>query len=125
MQAEPFDSEADTEKMSTHSDTSSALSVSVPIATEELDVEKTASRGTQGSRRSAGLNRVITSAYDWTGSDDPGDPLNWSIGKKVYHTIVPGLQAFVITFGSSVYTPSKNRQIPLFSTSDLLIIDTP
>lgn len=115
VQAEPYDSEADTEKMSTHSDTSSALSAPVPVATTELDIEKTASRATQGSRRSAGLTRTITSAYDWTGDDDPDNPLNWSVGKKIYHTLVPGLQAFVVTFGSSVYTPSKNGpKLPVF-----------
>lgn len=107
MQGEHFDSDAETEKMSAPSDSASALSVPVPMATTELDLEKTTSRGTQGSRHGAALNRTITSAYDWTGSDDPDDPLNWSLASKIYHTVIPGLQAFVVTFGSSVYTPSK------------------
>lgn len=108
MQTEPYESDADTEKMSAESDSNSALSVPLPpIETTQLDIEKTTSRNTQGSRRAdAELSRTITSAYDWNGPDDPEDPLNWSTGKKIYHTVVPGLQAFVVTFGSSVYTPS-------------------
>jgi len=107
MQGEHSDSDLETEKMSVPSDSNSAVSVSVPIAPATLDLEKSISRETRGSRHGTALDRTITSAYDWTGPDDPDDPLNWTLGSKIYHTVIPGLQAFVVTFGSSVYTPSK------------------
>lgn len=125
MQATPYESDADTEKMSAESDSTSAHSVPLPpLETTQLDIEKTASRGTQGSGRpDPALTRVITSAYDWTGADDPDDPLNWSTASKIYHTVVPGLQAFVVTFGSSVYTPSEwPNEIPC-ANNDLIITD--
>jgi len=27
-------------------------------------------------------------ALDWDGLDDPANPLNWSSGKKTYHTVI-------------------------------------
>ncbi|TVY83941.1 Polyamine transporter [Lachnellula suecica] len=55
--------------------------------------------------KSAELTRTLT-AQDWTGPDDPENPRNWPFGKKVFHTIVPALLAFVVSIGSSIYTPA-------------------
>ncbi|KAF2399651.1 putative bicyclomycin resistance protein [Trichodelitschia bisporula] len=49
--------------------------------------------------------RHVTTAQDWDGLDDPENPMNWPLGLKIYHTIIPALLAFVVTFGSSVYSP--------------------
>lgn len=34
-------------------------------------------------------------AHDWWGPDDPGNPQNWSSGKKIYHSIVPPAVGFL------------------------------
>lgn len=52
--------------------------------------------------RSPATEPVVT-AQDWTGPDDPECPLNWSLGKKVYLTIVPSLYCFTATLASSIY----------------------
>ncbi|KAE8838398.1 hypothetical protein PTNB73_03586 [Pyrenophora teres f. teres] len=43
---------------------------------------------------------------DWTGPNDPENPHNWGIWKRVYHATIPALFGFAVTFGTSVYTPS-------------------
>ncbi|PWO21536.1 hypothetical protein PtrARCrB10_09943, partial [Pyrenophora tritici-repentis] len=43
---------------------------------------------------------------DWTGLDDPDNPHNWGIWKRVYHATIPALFGFTVTFGTSVYSPS-------------------
>ena len=47
------------------------------------------------------LQRTVT-AQDWTGPDDPENPLNWPLWQRIYHTTVPGLFGFAVTLGSSV-----------------------
>lgn len=37
---------------------------------------------------------IVPTLPDWDGPDDPGDPRNWPMWKKVYHTIVVGLIGF-------------------------------
>nr|POE99414.1 hypothetical protein CFP56_52806 [Quercus suber] len=37
----------------------------------------------------------LTSATDWTGKDDSGNPLNWPLWKKLYHTAIPTSIAFL------------------------------
>ena len=102
----------DSDKMETSSDTSSSSSpsISVPIQQTNLDLEKTTSTGTCRTNQSRISNRDVRTAQDWDGPDDPDNPLNWSTRKKAYHTLVPALQAFTITFGSSVYSPSTLNQ---------------
>jgi hypothetical protein len=36
------------------------------------------------------------SSQDWDGPDDPGNPLNWSPWKKVYHTTMVGFLCFTM-----------------------------
>ncbi|OQV08629.1 hypothetical protein CLAIMM_12870 [Cladophialophora immunda] len=97
---------AETEKMGeSDSDSSSVHSLPVPIATIQPDLEKTASKASHRTSRSGRSNHVPTTAQDWDGEDDPDNPLNWPLPIKIYHTLVPALQCFTITFGSSVYTP--------------------
>ncbi|OAP65326.1 hypothetical protein AYL99_01298 [Fonsecaea erecta] len=97
----------ETEKMDgTDSDSSSVHSLPVPVVTPHADLEKTTTKASQRTSRSGHSNHVPTTAQDWDGEDDPDNPLNWPVLIKIYHTLVPALQCFTITFGSSVYTPS-------------------
>lgn len=49
--------------------------------------------------------RSTTTAEDWDGPDDPGNPMNWPMWDRIYHTVIPGLFGFTVTFGTSVYSP--------------------
>ena len=62
------------------------------------------------------IARVVT-ALDWTGPDDPENPRNWPLWQKIYHTIIPGLFAFVVTFSSSIYTPGYPEVMTKFNVS--------
>ncbi|RMZ67594.1 MFS multidrug resistance transporter [Pyrenophora seminiperda CCB06] len=43
---------------------------------------------------------------DWTSPTDPSNPHNWPLPQRIYHVLIPALFGFVVTFGTSIYTPS-------------------
>jgi len=99
--ADQYTSGEDAEKVSPPSESdassSSSQAVSVPIATTELDLEKTASKASQRTQRSGRADpRTPTVVQDWDGVDDPDNPLNWPTAKKIYHTLIPALQCFTM-----------------------------
>jgi len=59
----------------------------------------------------------VSPAQDWTGPDDPDNPRNWPISKRIFHTIPPALFAFATTFGSSVYAPAAHDIMIRFHVS--------
>lgn len=81
--------------------------------TADVDLEKEAERDVEDLPPTT---RVVT-AQDWTGPDDPENPQNWSILLRAYHTVPPALFAFVVTFGSSVYTPATHQIMERFHVS--------
>ena len=51
---------------------------------------------TQYTQHSApAVHRVVT-AQDWIGPDDPENPHNWPLWKRIWHTVPPGLFAFSV-----------------------------
>ncbi|KAF2202288.1 MFS general substrate transporter [Delitschia confertaspora ATCC 74209] len=46
---------------------------------------------------------------DWDGPNDPDNPRNWSLWQRTYHTAVPSVMCFIVSFGTSVYTPSVSE----------------
>jgi MFS family permease len=56
-----------------------------------------------------GLEKVYTSAKDWDGPDDKGNPRNWPIWKRAYHSGVTALLSFVVTYGTSAYSPGISK----------------
>ncbi|KAI4942640.1 hypothetical protein J4E91_009809 [Alternaria rosae] len=61
------------------------------------------------SERPATENASFTSPInpmDWNDPEDPDNPHNWPTWKLVYHTMIPALFGFTVTFGTSVYTPA-------------------
>lgn len=38
----------------------------------------------------------IRTAQDWDGPDDPENPMNWPVWKKVYHTTMVGFLCFTM-----------------------------
>jgi len=59
----------------------------------------------------------VSAAQDWTGPNDPDNPRNWPIPKRVFHTIPPAFFAFATTFGSSVYAPAAHDIMATFHVS--------
>lgn len=57
------------------------------------------------------------SAKDWNGPGDDGNPQNWPLVKKLYHTFIPTSIAFLCPFGSSVYTPGDKQVMAEFGVS--------
>jgi MFS family permease len=42
---------------------------------------------------------------DWDGPNDPANPKTWSMGLRVYHTLLPALYGFSVSIGTSLYSP--------------------
>ncbi|RMZ83346.1 hypothetical protein DV737_g1692, partial [Chaetothyriales sp. CBS 132003] len=88
-----------------------------PAAAKIADLEKAETQNTHRSARSQGPAQRITTAQDWTGPDDPGNPLIWSMGWKAYTMAMISLQAFTSTFGSSVISPGAREIAQRFRVS--------
>lgn len=86
----------------------------VDVAEKGLGI--TAEDGPEIPDKANALGRIVT-AQDWTGPDDPEDPVNWPMAQRVYHTIIPGLFGFAVTLGSSVYTPGYPEVEKRFNVS--------
>ena len=67
------------------------------------------------------LQKTVT-AQDWTGPDDPENPRNWPLWQRVYHATVPGLFGFVVTFGTSTYTPGLSQVMEEFHVSSTVAL---
>ena len=85
----------------------------------EYDLEKATTHGSHGNHEPA--TRIATAA-DWTGPDDPGNPLTWSIWQKAYQTLAIGSLAFAVTAGSSLITPSVPEIAEHFGVSRVVAI---
>lgn len=82
---------------------------------EQHDLEKaTTQHSNRGHHEPA--TRVVT-AVDWTGPDDPGNPHNWSLLKRCYHTFAVGAISFAVTAGSSLITPAIPQVAETFGVS--------
>ncbi|CAF9925029.1 MAG: hypothetical protein ALECFALPRED_002885 [Alectoria fallacina] len=67
------------------------------------------------------LTQTVT-AQDWSGPDDPENPHNWPMWLRIYHTIAPGLFAFAVTLGSSIYAPGFPEVEKKFNVSSTVAI---
>ena len=74
--------------------TSESSSIQEPekIHTKEHDVSRSA---TNHDVEGTPMRRVVT-AQDWTGPDDPENPHNWPLWKRIWHTVPPALFAFIV-----------------------------
>ncbi|KAG0641471.1 MFS multidrug transporter-like protein [Tuber brumale] len=53
----------------------------------------------------------------WDGPNDPENPRSWPMFKKCYHTLVPALFSFAVTYGTSICTPGVPQIISHFHVS--------
>lgn len=85
----------------------------------EHDLEKATTQASTSKHEPA--TRIVT-AVDWTGPDDPENPLIWPLWKKAYQTIAIGSLAFSVTAGSSLITPSTPEIAEHFGVSRVVAI---
>ncbi|MCJ1431239.1 hypothetical protein MMC27_000590 [Xylographa pallens] len=85
-------------------------------------MSSTATQDLEKDGTSSDSNTPLMVLKDWDGQDDPGNPKNWSFGTKVYATAVPALFAFVVTFGTSVYSAGLEQVMEQFNTSQTVAI---
>ena len=98
-------------------ETSFQLLISLQRKTlERFDTNKSAQREQQ-----TGLAKTVT-AQDWTGPDDPENPQNWPLWQRIYHTTIPALYGFAVTFASSVYSPAVPEVAEKFGVSSTVAL---
>lgn len=65
---------------------------------------------------------TISNATDWNGVDDPENPRNFSLARRVTATLTYTLLAFVSTFAASIYSPGIDQVKADFDCSDEVAI---
>jgi len=76
---------------------------------EKADTQPTTQHGEPATRS--------LTAQDWTGPDDPENPMNWSLTKRTLHMIPIAFLAFAVTAGSSLITPATEEIAEHFQVS--------
>ncbi|KAI1324962.1 MFS multidrug transporter-like protein [Xylariaceae sp. FL0255] len=84
-------------------DSSNSQSVSV-----DSDLEK---------NQSTTVTISANALTDWDGPKDPGNPKNWSMGSRIYHTMLPALYGFSVSLGTSVYSSGVSAVSEEFDVS--------
>jgi hypothetical protein len=73
-----------------------ASPIQEPIKSHPRDGHGISRHTTQHSEHSGPPARRVTTAQDWTGPDDPENPHNWPLWKRVWHTVPPAIIAFAV-----------------------------
>lgn len=96
-------------------------SISQEKEKETADTASTSSKTTtdleSGQGTSSKDKEQAVKADDWNGADDPDNPWNWPLRKRVWHVIIPSLFSLAVTFGSSVYSPAVDQVAEIFDVS--------
>ncbi|KAK5113682.1 hypothetical protein LTR62_003309 [Meristemomyces frigidus] len=91
----------------------------------EKDLEKDEDEGSRNASTVPAFTSPANEAHesppnqcsDWNGPHDPENPLLWPRWKKIYHTFIPAIIAFVCTLASSIYTPGRDSLAAEFHVS--------
>jgi len=62
--------------------------------------------------------KELTYIVEFEGPDDPVNPLNWSVRRRVVATVLLSLTTFVVTFASSVFSSALRVVAVEFGISD-------
>ncbi|EUC50976.1 hypothetical protein COCMIDRAFT_80474 [Bipolaris oryzae ATCC 44560] len=65
---------------------------------------------------------TTTNPLDWTGPDDPDNPVNWPKWKRYFHIVPPTIISFTATLGASIYSPSYPIIQKKFDTSSTVAL---
>ena len=99
-----------------------AVSLIRDFETQDLEMKTVLSpKSNPSDRFPSGLTKTTT-AQDWNGPDDPENPMNWPLWQRIYHTTVPALFGFVVTIGSSIYTPGLSEIMEQFDVSSTVAL---
>lgn len=95
-----------------------------PSVAEKKDEGHENSSTTSGSINDieAASSNAPKTAADWNGPDDPENPHNWPLPKKLYHSGVTAVLSFVVTYGSSTYSPGIQYVAEEFNVSEEVAI---
>lgn len=61
--------------------------------------------------------RRITTAKDWDGPDDPGNPHNWTLSRKWFQTLTTGCISLTAACATSIFAPAIDDVAAEFSVS--------
>ncbi|KAJ3546720.1 hypothetical protein NM208_g1862 [Fusarium decemcellulare] len=71
----------------------------------DRDVERDSAPGTTPIEKAQSQDGSVVpeaiQALDWDGPDDPENPMNWPVWKKIMHSAIPAVYAFGLTTGIS------------------------
>ena len=85
------------------------------------DLERAVSRATMKREPTRPITPARTSdgtiLVDWYTTDDPANPQNWSMAKKLFVTFQIDFYTFAVYMGSAIYTPSTIGVVEAFGTS--------
>lgn len=59
---------------------------------------------------------------DWDGPNDPANPMNWSLSRKWWISMLTAFMTFVISFGSSVFSATTEVTAEEFGASSEVMI---
>src|SRR5271170_3676707 len=62
--------------------------------------------------------KELTYIVEFEGPDDPLNPLNWPVWRKIWATVLLSLTTFVVTFASSVFSSALKVVAIEFNVSD-------
>ena len=63
---------------------------------DATDTEKRSSTAEMTADASESPLQQANQAGEWSSPEDPENPLNWSIGKKAYHSAIPSIYCFTV-----------------------------
>ncbi|RPB17190.1 MFS general substrate transporter [Morchella conica CCBAS932] len=70
---------------------------------ESLDLEKVSTAHKEELNTKEPHSQA--NSLDWDGPEDTDNPKTWSLKKRIFHSVIPGLFNFVVSLGTSIYTP--------------------
>ena len=85
----------------------------------EGEVEGAAEPGTTPAKQDEKSSDPNIIEFD--GPDDPGNPKNWSTGRKIAITCAFGMLSFVVTFSSSIWSVTVEPVSREFGVSTLVV----
>lgn len=94
--------------------------INVLSTSEKADGEPSSTHNARADIQSnpeAATDGTSMTAADWNGPDDPENPQNWPLPKKLYHAGVTAMLSFVVTYGSSTYSPGIEQVADEFNVS--------
>lgn len=87
------------------------------ISANETAQYRDATTDRDGSIASEAKLPAQPAPLQWDAPDDPENPMNWRLSKKIFHTLASAMLGFAVTCGSSLITPSASEIAQEFSVS--------